>query len=143
MGTSSLQISLQSPKIRRINLTEQSAHSIGLAVPIPYGMATMQIGTMEYWAGHVCYVPKRGEIIVYSDRQEIDGVYYPGIKIGDGSAYVVDLPFVGDDIARGILAALEAHTSNSDVHVRTGERDFWSNKIDCNLSGETLILKKD
>ena len=50
------------------------------------------VDTTDGWMQRRKYVPFRGEIIVYSDRNVIDGMDYPGIKIGDGMAYVVDLP---------------------------------------------------
>jgi hypothetical protein len=38
-----------------------------------------------------------GKIYIYSDRYQTvannDVIYTPSIKIGDGSAYIVDLPF--------------------------------------------------
>ena len=45
------------------------------------------------------------EGIFKSDTVTINGVTYdvPGIKIGDGLAYGIDLPFVGDDVKEYIL----------------------------------------
>ena len=44
-------------------------------------------------------------------------VYVPGIKIGDGSAYVVDLPF---------------------VNVTSEQINFWNNKVNCYLEPELI-----
>lgn len=44
-------------------------------------------------------------------------VYVPGIKIGDGSAYVVDLPF---------------------VNVTSEQINFWNNKVNCYLEPEII-----
>ena len=45
-------------------------------------------------------------------------VYVPGIKIGDGSAYVVDLPF---------------------VNVTSEQINFWNNKVNCYLEPELVV----
>ena len=42
-------------------------------------------------------------------------MYVPGIKIGDGSAYVVDLPF---------------------VNITSEQVNFWNNKVNCYLETE-------
>ncbi len=44
-------------------------------------------------------------------------VYVPGVKIGDGSAYVVDLPF---------------------VNVTSEQISFWNNKVNCYLEPELI-----
>ncbi len=45
-------------------------------------------------------------------------VYVPGVKIGDGSAYVVDLPF---------------------VNVTSEQINFWNNKVNCYLEPELVV----
>jgi hypothetical protein len=48
----------------------------------------------ENWSKAVNFIPKAGEIIVYSDG--IDGVGVPAIKIGDGQHVVSELEFAGN-----------------------------------------------
>ena len=98
--------------------------------------------TSANWATRTGYIPARGEIIVYSDRHVIDSVNYPGVKIGDGLAYVVDLPFVGDDISNQIVEVLNAHINDSDSHISAAERELWNNKVSCAVLGENLIFEK-
>lgn len=44
------------------------------------------------------FIPKEGEVCIYSDRFQLeDGTYVPGIKVGDGSSYINELEFMGDD----------------------------------------------
>lgn len=44
------------------------------------------------------FIPKEGEVCIYSDRLQLeDGTYVPGIKVGDGSSYINELEFMGDD----------------------------------------------
>ena len=52
-------------------------------------------------------------------------IYIPNFKIGDGNAYLIDKPFVGDDI-RSIL---EEHIEDTGLHIQPGEREFWNNKL--------------
>lgn len=57
--------------------------------------------TTAYWNAHSTYIPKKGEVIIYSDGGSItEGgttVYIPKIKIGDGTTTVVNLPFTDSD----------------------------------------------
>lgn len=90
------------------------------------------------------YIPEAGRIIIYSDKSIIDGVAYPGIKIADGLAYVVDLPFVGDDVTSRIISLLESHINDKSIHITDTERQFWNNKINYELdeSDENLIINR-
>lgn len=103
------------------------------------------------WSNKSTFIPLSGEIIIYTDytpdylldeqgRYVLDSEgnkipktndkgeikYIPGIKIGDGKAYLSDLPFVDED-TRYIL---NKHIRDYDLHLRLGERPFWDNKID-------------
>lgn len=140
MGNSPLRIALQTPQTCNIRLSESAQFALGVGQSIPYGMAKLTIDTSANWANKSSYIPKRGEIVVYSDRRVIDDVLYPGIKIGDGKAYVADLPFAGDDSASMITDALNAHIENHDIHITPDEREYWNNKLDCEIEGENLTL---
>lgn len=98
------------------------------------GNAKIQIHTTIYWQQHSNYIPELGEIIIYSDRRQNGNYNEPGIKIGDGITYVVDLPFIDETI--------ESHITNNYIHVSSIDREFWNNKINCNdnVNNETLIL---
>lgn len=91
------------------------------------------------WNSTRGFVPLSGEIIIYTDyrtetvmengQQVVKNV--PGIKIGDGRAYVQDLPF-------------QSGVSESDIQ-------FWNNKVNIDdrnevnetLTGETLVFSRD
>ena len=141
MGISPWKISLLEPQTVRINLTEEETFRLGAAPTVPYGTAKLTINTSANWAERTSYIPAKGEIIVYSDRRIIDSLPYPGIKIGDGKAYVVDLPFVGDDSNNLILDLITAHINDPELHVNSGERQKWNNKVSCSIEGERLILE--
>lgn len=100
--------------------------------------------TTANWASHPDFIPMNGEIIIYTDHElRTTGGYSPGVKIGDGNAYLIDLPFVGEERRDSILAALEAHEKDSIIHITQGERNFWNAKLNCVVSGEELILTRD
>lgn len=94
--------------------------------------------TTEGWAAKRTYVPGASEIIVYTDHAEIAGTDVPGIKLGDGNAYVADLPFVDAAIA----AALQAHIEDADAHVSEEDREFWNNKLNYDIDGEELTFTR-
>lgn len=107
--------------------------------------ARIEVRTTEEWNSLRQYIPDANRIIVYSDKSIVDGVPVPGIKIADGMAYVVDLPFVGDDLTAEFMNALEEHINDRQIHITEEERQFWNNKInyDVNEVSENLILTRE
>ena len=99
--------------------------------------------TTANWDSKVTYVPDDGDIIVYIDKSTIEEGgsirNVPGIKIGDGNAYCVDLPFVADDIAN----MLYEHIAETSSHVSSSDRSFWDNKLNVNLNGEVLEFNRN
>lgn len=95
-----------------------------------------KIDTTANWRQNLTFIPLKGEIIIYSDYQTevVDGVTknIPGIKIGDGTTYGIDLPFVDEDIRRELLA----HSQNGSIHISAEEREFWNNKVRCYIEFE-------
>lgn len=103
--------------------------------------------TTAGWNSNPKYLPKKGEICIYTDYMTIqddmgNDVTYPGIKIGDGNSYLIDMPFVGDDTRYLLLRRLQEHENDAVVHVTQQDRDFWDNKLNCDVNGETLILTR-
>ena len=102
----------------------------------------MEIGSTVEWQARLNYIPNKGDILIYTDKETLsDNTTVPGIKIGDGLAYGIDLPFVGDDIAEDLLS----HINNTTIHMTAAERTKWNNKITCEdtVSDETLILTRN
>ena len=112
--------------------------------------------TKENWNAARGFVPLAGEIIIYTNyssyEKEVNGetrtILIPGIKIGDGNAYVQDLPFVDKDLRDTLME----HINNMDLHVTLGEKTFWNNKINVDdayeathdeLVDEMLILNRN
>lgn len=58
----------------------------------------LKTDTTENWEKATNFIPKKGEICIYSDRFQLeDSSYVPGIKVGDGTSYVNELEFMGDE----------------------------------------------
>ena len=93
-------------------------------------------GSTAEWQLRTDYVPLAGEIIIYTDYGTDGENDIPGIKIGDGSAYAVDLPFVGEDVRDSLLS----HIENNLVHITAAERAAWNAKVRCYYSNETVIF---
>ena len=80
------------------------------------------------------YIPDTVERIFELVAPE-SGQYIPGFKVGDGQAYLIDLPFVDDVYARHIL--------DQSIHVSPEDRASWSSKITCYVdssSPNTLVF---
>lgn len=98
--------------------------------------------TTAEWSLTPNLVSQEGAIYIYSDYEVVDGQNVPGIKIGDGLAYVVDLPFI--DV--GIRNLLLQHINNRVIHITDEERQFWNDKISVRLDAqdqEKIIFFKD
>ena len=86
-----------------------------------FNKVNFYIDTTAGWAQKTNLISTLGVLYIYSDRETIvrdnKTIKVAGIKIGDGSAYVVDLPF---------------------ITVTQAERDFWNNKVRCYIDDITL-----
>lgn len=100
------------------------------------GLRSILYGTTEEWNSQRDLISTEGTVYIYSDYQTItiDGVKktVPGIKIGDGKAYLIDMPF----IAQVAQQALFQHIANSDAHTNSSEKNFWNQKITSFIDSE-------
>jgi hypothetical protein len=95
----------------------------------------------SHWNAQVQLIAKKGHIYVYSDYTEIGGKPVAGFKVGDGTTYLIDLPF-----ASGNTTLLTNHVNNNVVHITDEEREFWNNKVTCFVSAvdtDHLIFTKE
>lgn len=103
--------------------------------------------TTTEWNATPSYIPPQGAIMIYSDHKMTirDGVEIavPDIKIGDGKAYGIDLPFVNDTVGSQLLFEINAHINDPVSHVTAAERRFWNNKINYEVVDEQLVLNHD
>lgn len=91
--------------------------------------------TTANWAKQTSLVSVRGAIYIYSDYRDDNGTDIPYLKIGDGTSYVVDLPFVGK--------LYDDHLVDTVKHITSSERTAWNNKVRCYLDSndsEKLIF---
>ena len=82
----------------------------------------VRYGTTEYWNDHPTQT-EEGYLYIYSDYKQLDGRDIPGVKIGDGNAYLSDLPFTDSIYAQ--------HIANAVIHVSQSDRNYWDNKVTC------------
>ena len=102
------------------------------------GISEILYNTTEYWNSQIGVQSQAGVLYVYSDYREEDGVYIPAVKIGDGNAYIIDLPFADDIYAK--------HIANKTMHVTNEERAFWNDKVTCfidPLNDKKIIFTKN
>ena len=95
-----------------------------------------EYGTVSEWAGRAGEISQEGVFYVYTDySQDEQGKNIPAVKIGDGLAYIGDLPFTKADFL--------SHVNNTTIHVTQEEKNFWNNKIRCYIlqeDNENLIF---
>ena len=79
--------------------------------------------TTEYWNSHPELIAQRGYLYVYSDHMTYDSTDIAGIKAGDGTSYLIDMPFIDKPYADHII--------NTVIHITSSERESWNNKVRC------------
>lgn len=124
-------------------MAEQYLTKAGLAyfyskLDLKAGSVDIRYGTTAEWNSQADLISELNVIYVYTDYQTVNGQNMPGIKFGDGLAYLIDLPIIG-----GNTAMLTNHVNDNSVHLVNGERSFWNDKVSCFLSptdSEELIF---
>ena len=119
------------------------------------GKEYVKYGTTAGWNAQRTLVAERGIIYVYSDHSyiEVDGgdhIPVPGFKVGDGTSYLIDMPFATDAEIEMIglevdelRARLISHEENSIVHVTSADKENWNSKVSVcidPLDAENLVL---
>lgn len=104
-------------------------------------------GTTAQWNAKLGFIPLKGEIIVYTDYGKVQDeqgnmVDVPALKVGDGLAYLVDLPFVGESDKKFLLDYIKEHEMNAIIHVSQEDRERWNNKLNYDVDGEVLELNR-
>ena len=94
--------------------------------------------TEENWNAQPQLISAKGSVYVYSNHEIYDGRYIPGVKIGDGVSYLIDMAFIDDEYAD--------HIKDTIIHVSTEDREFWGDKVTCDidpLKRNTLKFSKE
>lgn len=90
-------------------------------------------GTKAEWDAQTTLISNANTLYVYTDHQlDSQGNKVAGIKVGDGLAYVVDLPFTD--------AVTTEHIADNTRHVTQAERDSWNNKVRCYYAGTEQLI---
>lgn len=112
--------------------------------------------TRAHWNAATGFIPLEGEVIIYTDyssyttteNNETITRYVPNFKVGDGTTYVQDLPFVDKELRDMLIA----HINNLDIHVTRNDKAFWNNKLNYDsardvehrvLTNNTLVFTRD
>lgn len=101
--------------------------------------------TKSEWNSDRDFMSQKNVFYIYSDYKSIerDGeqILIPGLKIGDGTTYLIDLPFVNDTSKGSELEQLILdHINNKVIHISAEERNFWNNKLNLLLQPDTQTL---
>ena len=93
--------------------------------------SNVYINTTEGWNSTPTKIAKKDAVYVYTDYKEREeGVYAPAFKVGDGLAYLIDLPF---------------NYGAEGIEVTEEQIAFWNNKVRAYLDEEdpeTLVLTR-
>ena len=100
--------------------------SASFAADQTVNISSIVSNTTAGWDSQRDLIGKKDVLYVYTDHQaEEDGegniTYIPGCKIGDGKAYLIDLPFLNQ-------VEME-HIHDLSIHITQAEREFWNNKV--------------
>lgn len=114
-------------------LQRQENVSGDLSIPsVRTGVNPIHQDTTEGWNSQPNLIAKKNHLYFYTDYQQVGGVNVAGVKLGDGTSYLIDIPF--ED------AQFQDHIRNTVVHITQEEREFWNNKNRGVIAGEMLIL---
>ena len=81
----------------------------------------------DTWNSKPQLISLEGYIYIYSDyRKNSEQQNIAAMKVGDGTSYLIDMPFV-DELLYG-------HVDDLIVHITQEEREFWNNKIRCYIN---------
>lgn len=97
---------------------------------------TIISNTTAYWSSRTSLISEKDTIYIYTDyKKNENNKDIPGIKIGDGLAYVVDLPFIDDEVTE--------HIADKIIHLSQQDRNKWDAKVRCYINAsdsENLIF---
>lgn len=91
--------------------------------------------TTAAWNAQTLLVSEPETLYVYTDHMtDANNNVIAGLKVGDGNAYLIDLPFTDTVIME--------HIADTSIHITSAERLFWNNKVSCYLNSgtETVIF---
>ena len=101
--------------------------------------------TTNGWNNWPQLISEEGAIYIYSDYKVFENnsevVVIPGIKIGDGLAYIIDLPFINNDQTETISTlsgVVNEHIADTNIHTNLNEKSVWNSKVTTMLNPNDL-----
>lgn len=92
----------------------------------------IEMATTEEWNSQPGLIAKLGHLYFYTDYMKVADEDIAGVKIGDGTSYLIDLPFLDEPF--------QEHIKDQTIHVTQAEKEFWNNKNRAIVTGENLVL---
>ena len=111
-----------------VEVSTDQAIQVDLGEVYQGGDCKVLYNTTEYWNSHSQMIAKKGYLYVYSDYKQVDNQDVAGIKAGDGTSYLIDMPFLDKP--------LDEHIADTVKHITSEERTFWNNKVRCFVDPE-------
>ena len=121
--------------VSRVEVLEQQIKDIQI-----YSQYHIYYDTTENWNNQPTLIGERGSIYIYSDGKSMideetgQTVFIPRLKVGDGSAYLIDNPFIDSDIREKVDTL--ATITQEDI-------DRWDEKVSAKINSadqENLVL---
>lgn len=91
----------------------------------PSAVTWVQSDTTDGWNKKAGLVSSPNIIYIYTDHIKKGNITIPGIKVGDGNAFIVDLPFID--------TLYLDHINDADIHITSTERKKWNTAMKCAL----------
>ena len=113
---------------------------------IHIAQSSILFNTKAGWDSQPTLRTQANIVYIYTDAFSVDGKKVAGIKIGDGNAYLIDASFVTDYVANQIMELYEEfqnHLADDVRHITSEERTKWDNKLNYELSEDTLIFNRN
>lgn len=91
----------------------------------PENLTSIYYNTVEGWNAQRDLIGKKDALYVYTNAREEDGKNIPNFKVGDGSSYLIDAPFITETVMKD----LTDHINDTTVHISQADRIRWDNKV--------------
>lgn len=104
--------------------------------------------TTAQWNSDLTKIVEKNVLYIYTDYRVIkkdDKDYWmPGLKLGDGTSYLIDLPILNDEEDSEFNQLVRDHLNNNIIHITPEERNFWNNKLNYQqgIQNEILVLNR-
>lgn len=101
-------------------------------------IANYYSGTTAYWNAQPTTVAKAKSIYIYTDYSTVDNKVVPGVKIGDGTSYLIDMPFLDAPISQ----LISSHLTNTTIHVTAADKARWDARtgLDVSIDNGNLVF---